>query len=465
MISQPRDVTTMNELQSAPPKRWAVVGGGMMGLTLAYRLAQRGQSVKLFEARPTLGGLADAWQLGDVVWDRHYHVTLLSDSHLRALLTELGLEQEMQWIETKTGFYCDGEFHSMSDTWEFLKFPPLKIWEKLRLGGTIFLASKIRDWRPMEQQLVETWLRRWSGNSTFQKIWLPLLKAKLGDAYRRTSAAFIWAHISRMYKARRTGQKKEMFGFVPGGYARILDTMGAALRKANVEIALGARIHEIATGATGRPTITLEGGGTESFDEVVITTPSSVVPHLCPSLPEEERDRHENIEYLGIVCASLLLKKPLRGFYVTNITDDVPFTAVIEMTTIVPREQLKGHTLVYLPKYATQADPIFQQSDDEVQEAFLTTFLRMYPELCEEDVAAFRVSRVRNVMAIPTIGYSKRLPPMQTAIPGVSVINSAHILKGNLNVNETVGLAEEAFASLLESRLTAASPASSGATT
>ena len=108
-----------------PALRWGVVGGGILGATLALRLAQRGHRVTLFEAADHLGGLADAWQLGDVVWDRHYHVTLLSDSHLRGLLAELGLEAEIRWTETKTGFYTDGRLHSLSSTWEFLRFPPL----------------------------------------------------------------------------------------------------------------------------------------------------------------------------------------------------------------------------------------------------------------------------------------------------------------------------------------------------
>ena len=163
----------------------------------------------------------------------------------------------------------------------------------------------------------------------------------------------------------------------------------------------------------------------------------------------EETQLHSQIEYLGIVCASLVLKKPLRGFYVTNITDEVPFTAVIEMSTIVAAAQLDGKTLVYLPKYATQDDEIFRKSDDEVRAEFLAKFLEMYPELSENDVVAFRISRVRNVMAIPTLSYSERLPPMKTSLPGVFVINSAHILKGNLNVNETVGLANDSFAQLL----------------
>jgi hypothetical protein len=52
-------------------------------------------------------------------------------------------------------------------------------------------------------------------------------------------------------------------------------------------------------------------------------------------------------------------------------------------------------------------------------------------------------------MALPTIGYSERLPPMQTSIPGVYAVNSAQILKGNLNVNETIQIAEEALATVL----------------
>jgi hypothetical protein len=48
--------------------------------------------------------------------------------------------------------------------------------------------------------------------SHLRRIWLPLLKSKLGDNYRITSASFIWATIARMYAARRSGLKREMFG-------------------------------------------------------------------------------------------------------------------------------------------------------------------------------------------------------------------------------------------------------------
>jgi len=69
---------------------------------------------------------------------------------------------------------------------------------------------------------VAEWLARHSGRKTFEQIWLPLLKAKLGDTWQRTSAAFIWATIQRMYAARHTGHKQEMFGYLYGGYSRML---------------------------------------------------------------------------------------------------------------------------------------------------------------------------------------------------------------------------------------------------
>ena len=97
-------------------------------MTLALRLAQQGKAVTLFEASPSLGGLAGTWQLGDVVWDRHYHVSLSSDGYLRSLLRELGLETEIRWATTRTGFYVDSELYSLSTTLEFLKFPILSLW-------------------------------------------------------------------------------------------------------------------------------------------------------------------------------------------------------------------------------------------------------------------------------------------------------------------------------------------------
>ncbi len=435
-------------LQPTNSQHWAVIGGGLLGMTLALRLRQQGKDVTLFESADHLGGLASPWTIGDVVWDRHYHVTLLSDTRLRCLLEELNLEKEIRWVETRTGFYTDGQLYSMSNTMEFLRFPPLNLPDKLRLGATIFYASRVKDWKKLESILVADWLRRLSGRRTCEKIWLPLLRAKLGDNYKQTSAAFIWATIQRMYAARRTGLKKEMFGYVPGGYARILERFVQLLIEEGVKVKLGVPVRKIDGLSNGSISLELEHEQRELFDQVVFTGPAPVAARMCSGLSAEEKQALDGIQYQGIICASLLLKQPLTNFYVTNITDnEVPFTAVIEMSALVDREHFGGNALVYLPKYVAPDDPAFSLTDEEIEHRFIDALTRMYPQFSSSDLISFRVSRVRHVFPIPTLHYSDRLPAVSTSVPGLHILNSAHIINGTLNVNETVQLAEKAAAS------------------
>lgn len=49
--------------------------------------------------------LFQAWQLGDVTWDRHYHVTLLSDLRTRSEFERIGLADQMSWVTTRTGYF------------------------------------------------------------------------------------------------------------------------------------------------------------------------------------------------------------------------------------------------------------------------------------------------------------------------------------------------------------------------
>ncbi|MBL8778728.1 MAG: NAD(P)/FAD-dependent oxidoreductase [Acidimicrobiales bacterium] len=444
-------------------RHWAVVGGGILGMTVAHRLRGAGYAVTLYDGAKDLGGLASAWQIelpdGDrVTWDRHYHVTLLSDARTRGLLDELGLGDEVRWVETRTGCYADDQLYSVSNTVEFLRFPPLGIMDKLRLGGTIFYGSRIHDGRRMERIDVSTWLRRWSGNRTYERFWLPLLRAKLGEAYREASAGFIWSTIQRLYAARRSGLKKELFGYVRGGYARTLATFTARLEAEGVTLRTGCPVSSVRRTDDGFSVSTPDGD--DHVDRVVVTTAAPLAAALCADLDADERDRLEGVRYQGIVCASLVLRRPLAPYYLTNITDpDTPFTAVVEMTSLIDPTEVGGHTLVYLPKYVAPDDPLFEATDDEVRAAFLPYLQRMHPDLRDEDVLAVRVSRARQVFAVPTIDYSLRVPPVVTSVPGLYLAGSAQLVNATLNVDDTIGLADEALAAIAVAECGAPEPA------
>jgi protoporphyrinogen oxidase len=431
---------------SSRRSQWVIVGGGFLGMTLALRLAQQGKAVTVLEAAGGLGGLASAWNLNDIVWDKHYHVILQSDSKLRSLLREIGLEHELTWGTTRTGFYVDEKLYSLSNTLEFLRFPALNLFDKLRLAATILHASRIKNGKALEGILVADWLQRWSGRRVWEKLWLPLLRAKLGDSYRESSATFIWSTLTRLYGARNSGSKKEVFGYVRGGYARIIENFATLLRKEGVEYQLGAAVSTICSEGK-KVRIELPNGGSRLCDNVVLTTAAPIVSLVCPQLTPDEKARLRAIKYQGIICCSLLLDRPLSDFYITNIAADrVPFTAVIEMSALVDRKNFGGCSLVYLPKYLSCNADEFQMGDEQIRYTFLNALGRMFPRFNRSSVSCFRISRVKYLLPIPTLYYSDKVPAVKTSIPGVHVVNSAQILNGTLNVNETVGLAERAAA-------------------
>jgi protoporphyrinogen oxidase len=409
-------------------------------MNVAHRLAAAGHEVTMFEASSSLGGLAKTWHIGDIEWDRHYHVILKSDSRLRSLLNELELEKDIEWRETRTGCYADGKVHSVSNTLEFMKFPPLGIVERLRLGLTVIYASRIKNWERLEKTSVEEWLTRLSGRAVFEDFWLPLLRSKLGENYRKASAAFIWAIIQRLYKARRTGMKREMFGYVSGGYKKILTTYENQLRQLGVDIITNSPVSKVARRAAG---IQVDHpGGKSTFDRVLVATPAPLAARIIECLSPVEVQRLENVLYQGIVCVSLLLDRPLSGFYVTNLTDDAPFTGIIEMSALVSAKEFNNSTLVYLPKYTVENDPIIGKSDEEIVEEFTKSLGEIFPAAIQAEVRASRVSRVRHVLPVSTLGYSESVPSMTTSDPDVFVVNSSQIINGTLNVNETLELSD-----------------------
>ena len=236
----------------------------MLGLTLALRLRQAGQRVTVLEAAPSLGGLASAWQVDDVTWDRYYHVIMLSDARLRALLSELELEEEIRWSVTRTNFFTGSAMYPLNNSIDYVRLPVLGLIDKARLAATIIFGSRIENGRPLEKISAESWLTRWSGRTTYQNLWRPLLRSKLGSNYSKASAAYIWSVIRRFYAARRGGLKTEMFGYVPGGYRRILERLSEKLEAEGVALQTGVPVTAVEAEDVGFKVTA--GGATLHFD-------------------------------------------------------------------------------------------------------------------------------------------------------------------------------------------------------
>jgi protoporphyrinogen oxidase len=176
----------------------------------------------------------------------------------------------------------------------------------------------------------------------------------------------------------------------------------------------------------------------------VVTTAAPLAAQLCTDLLEGERRRLEAVEYVGIVCVSLLLDQKLADYYLTYITDPAtPFTAVVEMTAFIDPSEVGGHSLVDLPKYTTPDDPLFTMTDDAILDQFLPYLEQMYPHFTRDRIVTERISRVPKVFALPTLRYSETQPSIATSVPGLYLAGSANLPFATLNVNDTLALLDE----------------------
>lgn len=421
----------------------------MLGGVAALRLSEAGHRVTLFESLPSLGGLASQYQHENLAWDRFYHVIENSDSHLLSLLKELGIEGNVIWDTTKTNYFDGHALYPLNNALDYLKLPALSTLDKIRIGLTIVYGSMIKSPDNLESITLETWLKKWSGESAFNRLWLPLLRGKLGDNYQIASAAFIWSVIQRFYGARSGVQKTETFGYVSGGYADILDKLKQRLVQNEVSILTEHLVRKI-TQQENQLEV-LSNSGEQDFDRVLVTIPSPPLESICEQLSPSEKQQHSSLKYQGVICVSLMLSKPLGGAYLTYITDEtVPFTTVIEMTTLIDPQDFGGQHLVYLPKYIPSDHPLFEQSDEEITRSFIDGLKTMFPHINNHDVQAQVVSKARHVTTIPTLNYREQVPSINTTISGLHICNSAQITNAALSVNESVNLANKTIENLLD---------------
>ena len=423
-----------------------IVGGGIGGIAAAIRLAKSGRfSITIFEKEEEIGGLSSTYRWQDLTCDRFYHIILPTDSCLLQFIRDLGLESSLFWATTRSGFYGNGRLVSLSSTRDFLRFPFMSLWQKLRLGIGILYASRIQTPHKLDLMSARTWLTRLFGVGTYEEIWEPLLRSKFGDASDRVSAFLVWATIKRLYGTRSSVEKKEVMGHVQGGYKAIFDAARKNLHFSGAVILSGTKIEKVATDRRNRKILITSTSSRYEFDRLLITSPCDEVLRIIEDDKENPYwQRLARIEYLGVICLFLVLKRRLSPYYIINLLDPaLPFTGIIESTNVISPGSFGGRYLVYLPKYVTTDDPFVRISDREIRSRFLEKLNQVFPDLNENDILHERIFREKYVQPVPKIGFLGKRVGFRTPMPGVYLMNSSMISDSTLNNNAMVSLAGE----------------------
>lgn len=424
-------------------KRAAVIGGGISGLASAHRIAERGHRLALFEAEDFLGGLGTTFPYRGGDLERFYHCLLPTDEALLRFVHELGLGDELLWREARMGFMVQGKTYSLNTPLDLLRFTPLRLGERLRLGGMAVFA-RFRGSRPdLDDVTAADWVRGMVGERAFELIWKPLLAAKIGDSYPALPALWL---SSRLQREKNT--EKERKGCLVRGYRSLIDAFEASLRDRGAEIRLKTRVRSLEREPDGMALV-LDDGSREVFDYVVSTSPFPVFRGMTGSLELDPRVSGLDLDYQGVVSGVFLLDAPLSSYYWTPFVDSgATAQGVVEMSNLVPLERSGGRWVSYFVNYTHRDGELFARSDDELLGLYRRDLENLFPDSGARvlDQLLFRAPFVEPIW---TVGYNERKPPT-TLIPGrLYWASTAHLYPRVNSWNSCCELVEELIPELM----------------
>ncbi len=421
-----------------------IVGGGILGMTAALRLAQAGVKVSLYERSNDLGGLVGSFPLGDLPVDRFYHVILPTDDRVIGLAEELGLGDRFRFRPTRVGFYGDGRVFSMTSPREFLGFPILRPVDRVRLAAFVARCQLKRDYEDLDDIPLQRWLTRLCGKRVVERLWAPLLDSKFDGRYDDLPATYIWARSRRMATT-RDSHGHEVMGWLEGGYSTLIGALEREIKRLGGEVHAGTPVERIA----GSDSVTglVVRDGFRQFDHVLCTL---VPPQARSLLPPQVAERSvDHCRYLGVICLVLRVRRSVSPYYHLNITDRrVPLTTVVETTHVVDPDAVGG-TLLYVSKYVDPGHPDHERPADDVAAEFLAHARTMFPDLTDEDILDSSLQRARVTEPVHLIGGAKRLPDMFPA-PGIALASTAHVYPEIVSGQAVIGVADQVVPGILE---------------
>ncbi|MFW6108547.1 MAG: NAD(P)/FAD-dependent oxidoreductase [bacterium] len=443
----------------------AVVGAGITGLTAGRQLAQAGHAVTVYEAEAVPGGLMASFPFAGTELDRAYHHIFVHSHATLALLDELGLGGEMEWVTAPSGYFHGGGVHRLASAWDLLRFRPLRPWERVRFGLSVLRAQRVKDWRPLDALSAAEWLRSLCGDRVYEVMWEPLLRSKFGDAHDRVSAAWFWYKLHQRGGERGKTGGPERLGYLRGSFGRLAEALVADIEERGGRVALATPAEALTWEGDGLCVASAEGEA--RFDRVLVTAAPPVLLAIAPALPADYRQRLAAIDYAANLCTILALDRPLSDIYWLNVSDvRFPFGGIIEHTNAIPPQRYQGLHVVYLTRYLSTDHPHYRLPDDELLALYEPYLREVAPGFDRSWVRQLHVFRSPYASPITPVGYGERVPALATPVEGLYLATMAQIYPEDRGVDCGVLLARKVAQRMLaDARNTAdtSSPAPAGA--
>lgn len=404
----------------------AVIGAGFTGLTAALRLSEKGHTVTVFEKEEKVGGLAVGFKRDKWEWalEKHYHHWFANDTYAINLIREMGLSEDLFFKKPRTDVFIDGKIYPLNSPLDILTLSPLSPSSRIRLGAVSLLlkATPPQTAIKLEKTPAHKWIKRYYGKEVWEKIWEPLLHGKFGPYAETVNMAWFWA---RIYK------RTFSLGYLGGGYQRLSERIADKVKEN------GATIH---LGASFDPKLV------KNFDKVIITTPLAVFAKMFPDLPDDYKQKINQIPHLHAFNMLVVTKeKFLSESYWLNINDSsFPFVGIVQHTNFVDKSHYGGQHLMWLVNYLPFDHPFLTMKKEEIFKNFKPFLEKINPEYdLKENIIDYEMFLGPFAQPVFPVNYSKIRPDFITPIKNVYLANMDMVYPWDRGTNYAVELGEK----------------------
>lgn len=431
-------------------KRIGIIGGGYGGLTAAYELQKQGYHVTVLERDDHWGGQAATIPMLDTYIEHFYHHLFGSDTHIINLMEEMGLADRLEWIASKVGFYHEGQILDFITPMDLLRFAPLSLWNRIKLGLMYLYMQRVNDWRPYERITAKEWLLKYMGQEIYDKVWGALLRGKFGNLADEVAMVWLWGKIKVRASSRRGAQQQEKLAYPRGSFQVITDALLERLRAGGADLRTGQPVDHVVTDAEEPSRVTglvagegpfdgAHGRQEMAFDAVICTAPGYELLRIAPQITGPYADNLRAARYQAALVLLLVSKHSLSHIYWMNIPDrSFPFVAVVEHTNYMPPENYQGRHIIYVSNYLSPDDPRFHMEGEELLRLYTPHLQRINPEFDEDWVEQMVVLRDSSGQPVITRNYSQRLPDHRTPLQGLYLANALQIYPEDRGTNYAV---------------------------
>ena len=430
-----------------------VIGGGVAGMAAAYRLIQAGHKVALYEASPFMGGLVRTFEVGGGRLESFYHHIFSTDTTVAGLIEELGLGDQLEWRDSRVGFYHGGKLYDFVTPLDLLRFTPMPLVDRIRMGLAAVYLRRQNDWHRYESITAAEWIRRYMGKGAYDAVWGPLLRGKFGDAHDELSMAWLWSKIHLRFSSRKGGPaQKEQLGYLRGSFGVYIDELERRLRASELaEVNTGRAVREVIVEEGRARGLLLDGGERVECDAVIACMPAHVFAKLAPQLPLDYGEKLTGTRWQSALCYIMALKRPLTDIYWLNISDDeIPFIAAVEHTNFIERERYGGYHIVYLANYLHPEHPFLEMEIDELEREYLPHLTKINPEFSPDWIAERWLFKGPYAQPIVTTGYRDKIPEHRTPVPGLYLATMSQIYPEDRGQNYSIEMGERVAALAVE---------------